>query len=238
MKRMDRVTARRSRLVPTLAAIAVVAACVSAGLWQRDRMQQKLALRAQIESASRSEPVAMPRAIEWDAWRFRPVRATGRFDPTYQILLDNRIRAGRVGYDVIAPLVLADGRVVLVARGWVAAGATRADTPDAPPPQGEVTVTGRINQPPSAYLELARDRAPGRVWQNLDLARYAEATGHTLLPIVVEQTARAAPGDDLVRDWPAPDAGVEKHLNYMVQWFAFAATAIGFWAWFTWRRGK
>jgi len=215
-----------------------VALCVSAGLWQRDRMQQKLALRAQIESASRSEPVAMPRVTEWGAWRFRPVRATGEFDAGHQILLDNRIRAGRVGYDVIAPLVLADGRTVLVERGWVAAGPTRADIPDVPPPRGEVTVTGRVNQPPSAYLELARDKAPGRVWQNLDLARYAAATGLTVLPVVIEQTGPAAAGDVLVRDWPAPDVGVEKHLSYMLQWFAFAATAVALWAYYTWRRAK
>lgn len=238
MHGMDTAPARRPALVPTLAAIAVVAVCVTAGLWQRDRMQQKLALRAQIETASRSEPVAMPRVTDWAAWRFRPVRATGEFDAAHQILLDNRIRAGRVGYDVVAPLRLADGRVVLVERGWVAAGATRADIPDAPPPRGEVTVVGRINQPPSAYLELAADKAPGRVWQNLDLARYAAATALTVLPVVIEQTAPALAGDTLVRDWPAPDVGVEKHLSYMMQWFAFAATAVALWGYFTWRRRK
>jgi surfeit locus 1 family protein len=36
-----------------------------------------------------------------------------------------------------------------------------------------------------------------------------------------------------VREWPRPDAGVEKHLIYMVQWYAFAALAFGLWAWFT-----
>jgi len=230
--------ARRPALVPTLATIAFVAVCVSAGLWQRDRMEQKLALRAQLASVSQSEAVAFPRASDWGAWRFRRVQAVGTFDAAHQILIDNRVRAGRVGYDVVAPLVLADGRVVVVARGWVPAGATRAEIPDAPPPPGNVTIKGRINQPPSAYLELASDTAKGRVWQNLDLARYAKATGHALLPIVVEQTLAAGPGDVLVRDWPAPDVGVEKHQNYMVQWFAFAATAIGFWAYFTWRTRK
>ena len=231
-------TSRQPALVPTLATIAVVAVCVSAGLWQYDRMQQKLALRAQLESASRSEAVAFPRTSEWDAWRFRRVRVTGTFDVAQQILIDNRVRGGRVGYDVVAPLVLTDGRVVVVERGWIPAGATRADIPNVSPPRGEVTVVGRINQPPSAYLELARDPVMGRVWQNLDLGRYAKATGHALLPIVVEQVIPAIPGDELVRDWPAPDVGVEKHLSYMVQWFLFAATAVGLWAYLTWRRRK
>jgi surfeit locus 1 family protein len=231
-------TVRRPGLVPTLATVGVVAVCVSAGLWQRDRMQQKLALREQVEAASASTPVPLPRTTDWSAWRFRRVHATGTFDAPHQILIDNRLRAGRVGYEVVAPLLLGDGRVLVVERGWVPAGATRAEVPDVPPPGGEITVTGRINQPPSPVLELAHDTAQGRVWQNLDLARFAKASGHALLPVVLEQSAAAAPGDNLVRDWPAPDMGAEKHQNYMVQWFAFAATAIGFWGYFTWRRRK
>ena len=50
--------------------------------------------------------------------------------------------------------------------------------------------------------------------------------------------ARAGAGDDLVREWPAPDFGAEKHMSYMLQWFAFAATTVGLWAYFTWRRRK
>ncbi|MFO1311924.1 MAG: SURF1 family protein [Burkholderiales bacterium] len=230
--------ARRPALVPTLAAIAVIAVCVSAGLWQRGRMEQKLALRAQVESASKADPVAMPRATAWDDWRFRPVRATGVFDAAHQILIDNRIRGGRAGYDVVAPLALTDGRVVLVDRGWVPAGASRAELPQVPPPAGQVTVAGRINRPPAAYLELGAGTVQGRVWQNLDLARYEAATGLAVLPVIVEQTAAAGPGDDLVRDWPAPDLGAEKHMSYMLQWFAFAATTLGLWGYFTWRRPK
>jgi cytochrome oxidase assembly protein ShyY1 len=228
----------RPGLVPTLATIVVVAVCVSAGLWQRDRMQQKLALRAQVETASSAPPVSLPRTSDWTGWRFRRVNATGTFDGPHQILVDNRVRGGRVGYEVVAPLVLGDGRVLVVERGWVPAGATRADVPDVPVPAGEVTVTGRINQPPSPFLELARDTAQGRVRQNLDLDRYAKTIGQAVLPVVLEQGEPAAAGDNLVRDWPAPDVGAEKHQNYMFQWFAFAATAVGFWGFSTWRRRK
>jgi len=238
VNRTNDAPSRRPALVPTLAAIAVFALCVTAGVWQHGRMQQKLALRAQVEEASKADPVALPRTADWEALRFRPVRATGTFDAAHEILIDNRIRAGRVGYEVVAPLALADGRVVLVMRGWVAAGASRAEVPEAPPPRGEVTVTGRLNHPPSPYLELAGNTTEGRVWQNLDLARYAKATGLALLPVVIEQSAPAAAGDDLVRDWPAPDFGAEKHMSYMLQWFAFAATTAVLWAYFTWRRRK
>ena len=229
---------RRARiaLVPTLAALAGIAVCVAAGNWQRDRMEQKQALRAQLDAANAAPAVALPRDADWTAWRYRTVVATGTFDGKRQFLLDNKVRGGRAGYEVVAPLVLDDGRVVLGNRGWVAAGATRAELPAAPPPAGTVRVQGRLNIPPSGYLELARDAAPGAVWQNLDPARFAQATGVAVLPAVVEQTVDAGAGDALAREWPAPDFGGEKHRIYMLQWYAFAATAAALWLYFAFRR--
>jgi len=224
--------------VPTLGTIVAVALFVSAGLWQRDRMQQKMALRATLDAASARPAVPLPAITEWSAWRFRPVTLTGTFDAAHQILIDNKVHAGRAGYDVVTPLTLADRRTVLVDRGWVPAGPSRAELPRVPPPADTVTVTGRVNMPPASYLELARDTVAGPVWQNLDIARAERLFGVPLAPVVVEQTAPLGPGDDLVRDRPPPDFGVDMHRTYMVQWFIFAAMAAGLWAWFTFRRRR
>ena len=151
--------------------------------------------------------------------------ATGTFDAAHQILSTTgprRTRRLRRG-DAAASLPTA------ASCSSIAAGSPRAPR-------------GRTLPMPSAASRPRHGRGPhqstagavpraraatrhaGSVWQNLDLARYAEATGLTLLPIVVEQTRRSTAATTLVRDWPAPDAGVEKHRIYMVQWFAFAAT--------------
>ena len=225
--------------LPTVATIVAVAVFVAAGNWQRGRMEAKEALRAQLDAASAMPAVALPDVGAWDAWRYRPVRAEGTFDATRQFLVDNRVQAGRVGFHVVTPLVLADGRVVLVNRGWVAAGATRDLLPAVPPATGPVVVTGRVGLPTSGYVELAADDGAGVVRQNLDPARFAAATGVRVLPIVVEATAPAAPEDvALVRDWPPPDAGSDKHRIYMMQWYAFAALAAGLWLTFRLRRRR
>jgi surfeit locus 1 family protein len=228
----------RPALVPTLATMAAVALFVAAGVWQHDRMQQKLALRAQLEAAARSTPESLPAVADWNAWRFRPVVVNGTFDAAHQILIDNKVHAGRPGYDVVAPLTLADRRTVLVDRGWIPAGDNRASLPSVPPPPGTVTVTGRLNFPASSYLELSRDTVSGPLWQNLDLARYARATGIAVLPVIVEQTRPVDEADTLVREWPAPDFGAERHWMYMMQWFVFAALAAGLWLYFTLRRRR
>lgn len=219
------------RLLPTVAMVAAVAVCIAAGNWQRGRMSQKEALGERLAAAAAAPLVPLPADVgDWSTWRFRRVELAGRYDAPRQIMIDNKVHAGRAGYHVVTPLVLTDGRAVLVNRGYVPAGPTRAELPAAPPPEGPVGVRGRVNLPPADYVELREAPPEGRVWQNLDPARFAAATGLPVLPIVVEATD----GDDgLVRDWPRPDAGTEKHRIYMMQWYAFAALAFGLWAWFT-----
>jgi surfeit locus 1 family protein len=237
-------SARRFRppLLPTMATVAGIALFLTAGQWQQGRMEQKEALRAQFDAASARAPSALPAVTaDWEAWRYRPVAAEGTFDGARQILVDNKVEDGRAGYHVVTPLLLADGRAVLVDRGWIAAGETRAQLPHATPPAGPLTVLGRVNIP-AHYVEFAHAAPSGGVWQNLDPARFAAASGLPVLPIVLEQTAPlvgpTGASDKLVRNWPAPDFGIEKHRIYMVQWYLFAATAAGLWLFLNLRRPR
>jgi surfeit locus 1 family protein len=231
----------RPRLVPTLATVAAVAACIAAGQWQQGRMHAKQALRAQYDEATRAATVplaGLPADADWTALRYRPVAATGEYLPQQQVFIDNKVQAGRVGFHVVTPLRMRDGRVVLVDRGWIAQQASRSELPRAPPPAGEVTVHGRIALAPSAYLELKPDATAGPIRQNLDPARFAAATGLPVLPAIVEATAAPVPDDGLVRAWPAPDFGIETHRIYMVQWYSFALLAASLWLWFRRPRAK
>lgn len=229
------------RVVPTLATIVGIAVFVAAGQWQQRRMHEKEALRAQEDAAALAPPLVLdllPDTTDWASLRYRHVSAAGSFDAARQILIDNRVHDERVGYHVVTPLMMQDGRAVLVDRGWIAQGASRSVLPAAAPPHGVVTVVGRLAIPPRGYLELERDTATGPVRQNLDPARFAAASGIAVLPVVIEETASSGAGDDLVRDWPAPDFGIDKHRIYMMQWYAFAALAAGLWLYFRFRRGK
>jgi cytochrome oxidase assembly protein ShyY1 len=58
----------------------------------------------------------------------------------------------------------------------------------------------------------------------VDIGAYAAETGLKLAPIVIEQHSDA--DDGLVRDWPRPDLGIERHESYALQWYLFAGLAI------------
>src|SRR5438128_3645445 len=217
-------------LWPTVGALVVIAATISLGNWQRHRAAEKAALQTQYE-AMRTQPAeplgrVLGLALEHpESLRYRTLRADGEYDAAHQIYLDNRVHQGRPGYEIITPFKLAGERFsVLVDRGWIAQGASRAELPAAAAPAGRREIRGRVNLPPARYLELASPAQHGPLWENLDLARVSTHFGLPLLPLVLELE------DDsdgmLVRAWQPPNFGREQHLSYMVQWYSLAALTL------------
>ena len=60
--------------------------------------------------------------------------------------------------------------------------------------------------------------------QSVELKEFAAETGLTLQAFVIEQHSVLA--DGLSREWPRPDAGIEKHQGYALQWYSLAALAV------------
>ena len=73
--------------------------------------------------------------------RFQRAVAIGRYQPSGQLLLDNRVHRRRAGYHVVTPLTLADGHAIMVKRGFLADDGHRNPV-SPPPPSGIVTVNG------------------------------------------------------------------------------------------------
>jgi surfeit locus 1 family protein len=191
----------RPRAWPLAAAAAACAAGIALGVWQAGRADEKRALGAQVQR----------------------IAVHGEFLPERSVFLDNKLRSGRVGYEVVTPLRLAEGIHVLVNRGWVAAPPQREKLPEVATPRGRVRVEGvvlaRLPQP----LKLGED-AKGPVRQHLELKAFAAETGLPLQAFVIEQ--HAGPADGLLREWPRPEAGAEKNDAYALQWYSLAALAL------------
>ncbi|HUQ74605.1 MAG TPA: SURF1 family protein [Burkholderiales bacterium] len=208
---------------------------VGLGNWQSRRAADKRELAFALDAAMKSPPIELA-AGPVDAAQVAHTRiaARGSFVPERSVLLDNKLRRGRPGYEVVTPLRLADSPWhVLVDRGWIAAPPSRETLPAIRTPAGEVRLEGvALDRLPQA-LE-AGAQAAGTVRQNLDLAAYAAESGLRLQPIVIEQHSEL--DDGLLRDWPRADFGIEKHESYALQWYSFAALALVLAAVFSFRR--
>lgn len=221
----------RPGLWPSLVTLLLLALLLSLGFWQLDRAEQKRVLL----DAYGARPGDAPIKLQADftpgpEWRYRRVQVMGSYVVEHQFLLDNRVHQGRAGYQVLTPLRLARSDVVvLVNRGWVPQGATRADLPPLPvPTESELTVEGLIDFPSEKVFALGEgeDRDPGwpKVLQRVRLDLQAQQLNARLLPMLV-LLAPEQPGG-FVREWNPIVIGPERHVGYAVQWFALAAALV------------
>jgi surfeit locus 1 family protein len=214
----------RASPVVSVAALAVIALTAALGHWQQRRAQEKLALARAYDERAALAVLALPASpLAPEALAWRRVSARGVYAAALSVFLDNKVQGGVAGYHVITPLKLAAGEYyVLVNRGWVAAGPRRDVLPAVPTPAGEQTVEGVAAVPSGRFIELAPD-TDGPVRQNLVIERLASQLGVPLEPFVLEQTSPAA--DGLVRKRERPDAGIDRHRAYALQWYSLAALA-------------
>lgn len=218
----------------TLAAAGIVALTFSLGQWQLRRAAQKQGLQQALETQGRLAALdnrALAEAGDPAPLVQRRAVLKGRWQGASTVYLDNRPMNGKTGFIVVTPLLLEhSGRVVLVQRGWAPRDFTeRARLPDVATPAGEVTVEGRIAPSPSQLYQLG-EAGGGAIRQNLDIADFRRETGLPLLDVSLLQTGTASEG--LLRDWPAPDFGIDKHYGYAFQWFGLCALLAGLYAWF------
>jgi surfeit locus 1 family protein len=213
------------RLFTTLLAIGLIAMLVSLGRWQLHRADEKRALFDSFAAPSvaadridlRSPKVA----------RYSRVVAIGSYDATRQVLIDNMVEGERAGYFVITPFALQGGGWVLVNRGWVPLGKTRAERPAIPVDDTLRTIRGRADNLPSPgiHLGIPAPLAPPypvvaayptrpELAQLLKESHWASATDLILLD--------ADQPDGYVRNWAPPGFPPMRHVGYAVQWFGLA----------------
>jgi surfeit locus 1 family protein len=216
----------RPGLWPSLAMLAIVPLMMWLGSWQLDRAHWKQSL-VDRHIASASQPAVALDTLGGDlaAARYRKVHVAGRYDIEHQLLLDNRMYDGHPGYEVLTPLRLADGRELLVNRGWVPAVPDRSVLPAVAGPAGAVTLTASIDLPPEKTFRLADVEESGAGWprviQQLVPAQLETLLGKPLLPVILLLDAHDQNG--FVRDWkPVYGVTPDKHRAYAMQWFTLA----------------
>ena len=217
--------------LPTIVAAAMgISLFCSLGVWQLHRAEQKRALHGQFLEAAKLPPVSLDALPSDTSPLWRQVQLSGTFlDST--ILLDNRVRGGQQGYEVFTAFQPEHGPAVLVNRGWLPAGASRAAWPVVDTPTGHRMIEGRLAPVPSTGIRLGGatqfEVLAAHRWraQHLDDEGLRAALALPLRTYTV-LLAQEAP-DGFARQWQLPEADDGKHTAYAVQWFAFAAIALG-----------
>ncbi|MBX0298385.1 SURF1 family protein [Cryobacterium sp. 1639] len=212
-------------------ALTIVFAVVCSGLgtWQLARRAEAQTEISRVDANFDAEAVPVTDALpELDSFsedqKWLPVELTGTYLLDDELLVRNRAYNINPGFEVLTPLLLTNGDVFIVNRGWVPTGEGQ-NAPDAVPaaPTGEVTVVARLKQ---GEPVLAGRSASGDQVATIHLPDIAERLGR--------DTYTGAYGlmkseDPAVAERPMPvlrpvrDEG--PHLSYAFQWFVFALMA-------------
>lgn len=230
----------RGLIVPALATVIALAALISLGIWQVERLQWKEALIARVEERVGSAPIPAPDPatssdFQLADFEYQPVSVTGRFLHRYEAhvftsLAVPRGQYGGTGYFIITPLETDDGWFVYVNRGFVPEDRKDRSTRQAGQFDARLTITGLIRAPrPSSWLS-ADDSASDNVWFSRDPSVFAAWNG---LP-----SARVAPYIIDAQFDPKVEGGLPQggetfvdfpnnHLGYVLTWFGLAAGLVG-----------
>lgn len=215
----------RRNLPFVIFATAVFAMFIGLGIWQLQRLAWKEGILAEIEAKIAEPAVALPAAPDPGADEYLAVRIAGSFGPGEILVLVSSQDYGP-GFRVIAPFVTTDGRRIMVDRGFLPTPAR-----DTARGAGTAEIEGNLHWPDERTRATPADDVAGNWWYARDVARMA-AHLDTEPVLVIART----PTDPAILPMPVDTSGIRnKHFEYAMTWFLFAATWVVMTGYGLWR---
>ncbi len=200
------------------------------GVWQLHRAEEKKHILIKIEQLKKSAPVKLSLPIyNPSTLRFQRVQLQGKYLSSRQFVLDNQVHQHQVGYNILTPFLL-DGSqtVLLVDRGWVPLGRSRAELPAISIDEQSRSIIGSVYVPFGDPYHLGEIDNGETTWprliQYLDFEALGDRLELELQPFTVRLEAYQTGG--FKTEWPVFAFTPKRHLAYAVQWFALAITVL------------
>lgn len=215
-----------------LVILVLAGACVQLGRWQLNRLDERKS-RNDVTRSNLAAPTAPlddvvgPSRVVGPQHDWRTATVTGRYDATKQVVLRYRNVRDKPGFEIVTPLVLANGSAVLIDRGFLARqGGELAPGTIPSVPTGEVTITGRLRRSERGGHTSGGVPVDGTA-RLINGPEFATALGLNLYDgyLTVDQQSPAA--DPAFAGFPGPEIDDGPHFFYALQWFFFALLAIG-----------
>lgn len=227
-----------SRFVLLVCVLAATTVLAGLGAWQVQRLQWKEDLIAEVTQRRQAAPAPLPemeqRYQQTGDIDYAPVTLAGTFDHSREMYFYTT-HEGQAGWSVFTPLVLTDGRVALVNRGFVPdALKDRARRPEGDI-AGPQTIEGLARNPVVEKPNtLIPDNDPAKrlfFWKSLpEMALAAGLEPDALVPFFIDAGPAPNPGG-----WPLGGTTIisfsNNHLQYAITWFGLAIACLGVGGW-------
>ena len=208
----------------TAFSVVFVTIFILLGFWQIERAEFKASLIQEFEL----EQSKAPKAISGSFKQWSKVFIDGFYDPTQQVLIDNQIKDGMVGYKIYTPFYYEQDQAIFVDRGWISQGRTRNDLPNVNFNATKSRIVGSLVKPEKEVLagaELLTNEWP--------------LVSQTKSPSIIQQAYDKKfsdmvlildPGSQFINEYVALTPFVitpTKHYGYALQWFTMSLVLAG-----------
>jgi surfeit locus 1 family protein len=231
--------ARKSIFWPSFFSAGALAVLLGLGTWQIERLIWKEGLIAERQAAVTGPPIELPPSLAAaQPLEYHRLRVAGHFLNHRELYLGATSDDGHPGYHIITPLALADGRILLVDRGFVPEGRKAPQSRAEGELEGEVAVTGLLRIPPAGrpHWFVPDNSAERNYWFYMDVPAMTAAAGlEHVLPFYMDADAAPNPGGLPVGGQTRLELP-NNHLQYAITWYALAAGLIVVYAVFIRRR--
>jgi cytochrome oxidase assembly protein ShyY1 len=207
--------------------LTMVVVMLGLGFWQLERRGERHRSNDEIAAAA-GQPAAEIETFLDGAEpivEHRRAIVRGRYLDDSSFLVANRSFQAQAGSWLATPVELDDGRVVVVARGWVPRLWVAGDDPRVVDTPAAVELVGRIFESLDGGREGSGTDALAEV-NRMDLSTVEEAIGRDVADVWIQLELQVPEVDDLPIPVPPPPLGEGPHLSYAFQWFFFSSGAV------------
>jgi len=191
---------------------------ISLGFWQIERAESKALKMKAFNEMQKSPPIALnDLSAAWSR-----IFVEGFYDSSRQVLIDNQINDGQVGYKIYTPFYF-DDKAIFVDRGWIPRGKTRSELPNIDFQSDRLRIVGSLLKPEKEVL--AGDDIFTKNWP---------IVSQTKLPNIIETKFNKdfsdsvivlEPGSNFLKEYIPLQPFVispTKHYGYALQWFTMS----------------
>ncbi len=196
--------------------------------WQISRGLHKASILEAANAASAQYPTIAVSPKKPAQFSYQTATLQGSWDKDRIILLANRIYQNQLGYEVIMPFQLSDGKLLLINRGWIAQGQETAL-----PTLQDASPVGTLYQPKKGFTlgsaiqpEVINSKHWPKVSLYMDLTQFAQVLGQPVSPLIMVLDDDNS--NSLIRIWKPVVIQPERHYAYALQWFGLAIAFIIF----------
>lgn len=207
---------------------------LSLGLWQLQRAEEKQQILDRYQTNRQLPPLTAVKELNSGRDKqYREAQLVVELDNSRVVILDNRVKYGRPGYEILQAARLPEAlpgasKSLLINRGWVPASLDRTQLPDYPTIDGPLPLRGFLYRTLRGGYQLddgITTLAAGATrvgWITVERAESLWGAEFFPYQLRLDRDSSAA----LDTGWPTVAVQPSKHTAYAVQWFVMAATLL------------